>query len=37
MCMYCVGLQLASFMCESFASCAGQVQLPDGYLKAVFE
>jgi 4-aminobutyrate aminotransferase-like enzyme len=31
------GKKPAAFLCESFPGCAGQVQLPEGYFKAVFE
>lgn len=31
------GKKVASFLCESLPGCAGQVQLPQGYLKAAFE
>ncbi len=31
------GKQVASFIAEAFLGCAGQVQLPEGYLKASFE
>ncbi len=30
------GKQVASFIAEAFLGCAGQVQLPEGYLKASF-
>ena len=29
--------KLAAFICESILSCAGQIVLPDGYLKAAYE
>ena len=35
--MYCPCVQLACYVCESLPGCAGQVKLPDGYFKAVFE
>ena len=34
---FAVHMQIASFLAESFLGCAGQVKLPEGYLKAVFE
>jgi ethanolamine-phosphate phospho-lyase len=31
------GKKLACYVCESFPGCAGQVKLPEGYFKAVFD
>lgn len=31
------GKKVASFICEAFLGCAGQIPLPEGYLKAVSE
>ena len=30
-------MQVSCFMAEAFLGCAGQVQLPEGYLKQVFK